>query len=148
GARGGAPGAWRVGHPAPRAEIDRLALDAEPVRAPPGIDPFFGRPQLPALLHGGPVGALERDQPALAGLPSHRPAPAGVPRYARSSAAMSSLFIFSMASIAAWVSPPSWLVSSSPSWIGMTCQETPKRSFSQPQRPGSPPAEGRASHSR
>ena len=44
--------------------------------------------------------------------------------------------------------PGSGSLSSSFRRRGMTCQQKPKRSFSHPQGPGSPPSAVRASHSR
>ena len=54
---------------------------------------------------------------------------------------MSIFFIFSIAFIAASELPPFGSLSIWPSCSGPTCHETPKRSFSQPHGPSSPPPE-------
>ena len=105
---------------------------------------------------------IEADGEDLAGAPVREPEPAVVPARrlaqheagqqqlglrhspgspaARSSSATSSFFIWSMAAITRCAFSLSGSASSWGSAVGTTCQETPKRSLSQPQGPSSPPS--------
>ena len=74
-----------------------------------------------------------------AGVP---PPQAATPSAARSRAAMSILFIVSMARIARVARAcPGRVHRASSTPFGTTCQERPKRSFSQPHGPSWPPSE-------
>src|SRR5438874_4241874 len=132
----GSDGRHRVPELPARPQIQRVHLHRETIGAPPRLEALLRRPHVPDPFDVRVEGPLDGDLPRrFFGHPRVHHC-----RYARSSVAMSSLPILSTASMTLAGLPAFGSPIILPRTVGTTCHETPKRSFSQPHGPGSPPS--------